>query len=93
MCCKYNNIINAACVVIAFVVILVVIIVISNSGNNEQMPNILVAVARPGDNTTLGTTSIRFSQNEIVEGTAISHQPGSDEINTTIRSTRCNRNI
>ena len=81
MCCKYNNIIKAACVVIAFVVILVVIIVISNSGNNEQMPNILVAVARPGDNTTLGTTSIRFSQNEIVEGTAISHQPGSDEIN------------
>lgn len=34
-----------------------------------------------GDNTTLGTTTIKFSQNNILEGTAISHTEGSDEIN------------
>lgn len=33
-----------------------------------------------GDNTQLGTTSIKFSQNSIVEGTALSHTEGSDEI-------------
>ena len=40
-----------------------------------------MAIAKAGDNTTLGTTTIRFSQNNIVEGMAISHQVGSDEIN------------
>ena len=34
-----------------------------------------------GDNTTLGTTTIKFSQNNIIEGTAITHTEGSDEIN------------
>lgn len=34
-----------------------------------------------GDNTTLGTTTIKFSQNNILEGTAINHTEGSDEIN------------
>lgn len=33
-----------------------------------------------GDNTQLGTTSIKFSQNSIVEGNALSHTEGSDEI-------------
>ena len=33
-----------------------------------------------GDNTQLGTTSIKFSQNSIIEGTALSHTEGSDEI-------------
>lgn len=34
-----------------------------------------------GDNTTSGTTTIKFSQNNIIEGTAITHTEGSDEIN------------
>lgn len=34
-----------------------------------------------GDNTTPGTTTIKFSQNNIIEGTAITHTEGSDEIN------------
>ena len=34
-----------------------------------------------GDNTQLGTTTIKFSQNEIVEGTALSHVDGSEDIN------------
>ena len=33
-----------------------------------------------GDNPQIGTTSIKFSQNSIVEGTALSHTEGSDEI-------------
>ena len=33
-----------------------------------------------GDNTTTGTTTIKFSQNNIIEGTALSHAEGSDEI-------------
>lgn len=33
-----------------------------------------------GDNTQTGTTTIRFSRNNIVEGTALSHIEGSDEI-------------
>ena len=61
-------------------IILLVIAVINNS-NNQITPNILVATAQSGDNTTTGTTSIKFSQNQIVEGTALSHTDGSDEIN------------
>ena len=33
-----------------------------------------------GDNTQIGNAIINFSQNQIVEGTAISHNPGSSEI-------------
>mgnify|MGYP002798342504 CR=1 FL=1 len=45
----------------------------------QEQKNILVAIANPGDNTTLGFTTIRFSENRIVEGTALSHEEGSDE--------------
>ena len=33
-----------------------------------------------GDNTQIGNAIINFSQNQIVEGAAISHNPGSSEI-------------
>lgn len=77
MCCGCSNIFKILTVVltIIFVIILVIVVI-----NNEKNPNILVAISKAGDNTTLGTTTIRFSQNNIVEGTAISHQAGSDEI-------------
>ena len=39
----------------------------------------MTAVAEPGDNTELGNTIIKYSKNNIVEGTAISHQEGSSE--------------
>ena len=58
-----------------FVIIFVVIAM--------QMPtqrNILTAVAREGDNTQVGTAIINFSQNQIVEGTALSHEEGSNII-------------
>lgn len=79
MCCRCNRTIIGVCV--SLLLILIVILVIFVVNNNEEMKNILVAIAKPGDNTTLGTTTIKFSQNNIVEGTAISHTEGSDEIN------------
>ena len=47
---------------------------------NLQEKSILTAIAINGDNTQLGTTTIKFSKNEIVEGTGITHTEGSDEI-------------
>ena len=81
MCFDCNNLFKVMTIVVLILVIIFVIAVIINNQDNSKEPNILVAIARNGDNTTLGTTTIRFSQNEIVEGTAISHQEGSDEIN------------
>ena len=81
MCFDCNNLFKVMTIVVLILVIIFVIAVIINNQDNLKEPNILVAIARNGDNTTLGTTTIRFSQNEIVEGTAISHQEGSDEIN------------
>ena len=82
MCCEYNNLCKIASIAIILVLIIVitgVIFIITNNGMQEQK-NILVAIANPGDNTTLGFTTIRFSENRIVEGTALSHEEGSDEI-------------
>ena len=81
MCSICNNILKIliATLILTFVIVLVIVIV--NFQNVDKSPNILVSIARPGDNVTLGTTTIKFSQNEIIEGTAISHEEGSDEIN------------
>ena len=81
MCCECKNIFKIIIATIIIIIISLIIIVIINNQNNEKQPDILVAIAKNGDNTQLGTTSIRFSQNNIVEGTAISHEEGSDEIN------------
>ncbi len=80
MCCK-NNILKGILIALALVVILILVIIIVNNNENNNNPNILVAIAEPGDNTTLGTTDIKFSRNEIVEGTALSHEEGSSIIN------------
>ena len=83
MCCEndFMNIVKGLIVLLIFVLIVVFIIIIINCQNNRNQPNILVAIAEPRDNNTLGTTTIKFSQNNIIEGTAISHTEGSDEIN------------
>lgn len=81
MCCGNNKIIIGIFIALILLLIAVFVIVIVVNNNNMSMPNILVAIARPGDNTTVGTTTIKFSENNIVEGTAISHTEGSDEIN------------
>lgn len=57
---------------------LIVFISINNPVVQEK--NILVSTAVSGDNTDEGDAIIKFSQNQIVEGTALSHTPGSSEI-------------
>ena len=80
MCCECKKIIiGVSIALILLVVIVFVIVVVVN--NNIETPNILVAIAKNGDNTTVGTTTIKFSENNIIEGMAISHTEGSDEIN------------
>ena len=49
--------------------------------SNTEDKSILTAVATTGDNTDLGNAIIKFSKNNIVEGTAISHQEGTSEFN------------
>ena len=81
MCSICNNIFKILIATLILTFVIVPVIVIVNFQNVDKSPNILVSIARPGDNVTLGTTTIKFSQNEIIEGTAISHEEGSDEIN------------
>ena len=82
MCCECNNIYKIILILIVLILIVAIIgiifIVINNNGHEQK--NILVAIANPGDNPTLGFTTIRFSENSIAEGTALSHEEGSDEI-------------
>ena len=82
MCCGCNNLYKNIAIVITVILIIAIIgiifIIINNSTQSQK--NILVAIANPGDNTTLGFTTIRFSENSIAEGTALSHEEGSDEI-------------
>lgn len=82
MCCECNEwkVIKIASIIFLVITIIVLLILCINSKNPQSNLNILVAIARNGDNTTIGTTSIRFSQNNIIEGNAISHTEGSDEI-------------
>ncbi len=79
MCCGCSNIIKA--ITIVLILIVIILLVINIVSNNMENSNILVAIARPGDNTTLGTTTINFSINDIVEGTALSHEEGTSIIN------------
>ena len=79
MCCE-NNILKPIISSLIIILLIILIVVSINNENPDKTNNILVAIARNGDNTTLGTTTIKFSQNNIIEGNAISHQEGSDEI-------------
>lgn len=82
MCCEYNffNIIKIITIFVILLLIIALVVVVVYQ-TNQNMPNILVATAQNGDNETQGTTTIRFSRNNIVEGNALSHEEGSDEIN------------
>ena len=81
MCCECNkDLFKTIICNLIFSLLIIFIFVLINNENQEKTNNILVAIATNGDNTTLGTTTIKFSQNLIVEGKAISHQVGSDEI-------------
>lgn len=64
--------------IILLIALTIVILVMVNTSNEPK--DILTAIAVEGDNTTLGTTTIKFSQNDIVIGNALAHQEGSDTI-------------
>ena len=65
---------------IIFISILIVfLIVIINNGNMNK--DILAAVASSDDNTQVGNAIINFGKNQINEGTALSHQEGTSQIN------------
>ncbi len=78
--CNKETLCKALCgtVIIIFAVFLILLVSISIS-NNEQK-NILTIIAVPGDNTEIGNARIKFSQNDVLEGNAISHQEGSQDI-------------
>lgn len=65
-------------IVIISIAILIASIIILSDVNKEK--DILTAIAVKGDNTQLGTTTIKFSRNDIVIGNALTHEEGSDII-------------
>ena len=76
--CKKAKIISLFCLL--FLIITIIAFVIIKNINPEINRNILATLARVGDNTQAGNVIISFSENQIVEGSAISHTPGSSEI-------------
>lgn len=80
-CCKNNkeNILNG-CILAVFALCVLIIIFIPLALMPEQK-NILTAIAVSGDNPEVGTTTIKFSKNDIVIGNALLHSADSDEIN------------
>ena len=77
--CKQNNNLKCMCIIISIIVVMLFFLAIIIN-NQNQTKDILVAIAVDGDNTQLGTTTIKFSQNEIIEGDALTHLEGSDTI-------------
>ena len=80
--CKQNNNLKCMCIIISIIVVVLFFVAIIIN-NQNQTKDILVAIAVDGDNTQLGTTTIKFSQNEIIEGDALTHLEGSDTISVS----------
>lgn len=79
--CKNNKEkILDGCIFAVFILCILIIIFIPLAMMPEQK-NILTTTASTGDNPEVGTTTIKFSKNDIVLGNALSHTTGSDEIN------------
>ena len=78
--CEIKGIIKCIAIFISIIMIISLIVVIIIINNENQQKDILTAIAVDGDNTQLGTTTIKFSQNDIIVGTALTHQEGSDTI-------------
>ena len=82
MFCGCNKLRVCKAIIIGIMILVVVIFFfVVCCQNNKQNINILTATAIKGDNPEVGEAIIKFSKNEIVEGTAISHQEDSNEIN------------
>ncbi len=81
MCCNCQK--NKLCKILfslLIVYMIAIIFILAIFLNQEQQKSILTATAQNEDNTQVGTAIIRFSQNQIVEGNALSHEEGSDTI-------------
>lgn len=83
--CKKNKCKQLRCknlftliIFISLIILLIVFLMINLSNNNKK--DILVTIANFGDNTETGDVIIKFSQNQIIEGSAISHTPDTSEI-------------
>ena len=61
-------------------ILLVFIFIVINNGSGDNK-NILVTIANSGDNTQVGDAIINFGTNQIIEGTALSHEIGTSQIN------------
>ena len=80
MCCCYNMCKIFSIINLILLVMIIITFLVFVTNNPALNTNILVAIAEPGDNTQVGTAIINFSQNQIVQGSALSHTPGSSEI-------------
>lgn len=77
--CKPKKKLLCLKILISILIFLVLIFLIFSL--NKENKSILTAIAVEGDNTQLGTTTIKFSQNELAIGNALTHEQGSDAIN------------
>lgn len=84
MYCCHNNYKNIKIfciinfIILISIIIFLIITVLNNSENNKS---ILVAIAKSEDNTQIGNAIINFSENQIIEGNALSHEEGQSQIN------------
>lgn len=82
MNCSYKliEIIKLVKILIITISILIFILVSIILINESKEKDILTSIAVEGDNTQLGTTSIKFSKNDVVVGNALTHAEDSDTI-------------
>lgn len=78
--CEFNQATKCSRIFIICMIILTTIVLIVILSNPNQQKDILTAIAVQGDNTQQGTTTIKFSRNDIVVGNALTHEEGSDAI-------------
>lgn len=67
-------------VIFALIFITIALIIFITFNNQQDNKDILVAIGTSEDNTGEGNVIINFGTNEIVEGSALAHNPGSNEI-------------
>lgn len=76
-CYRTKDIMKCIAIGIGLIIIMLIIVIVNYKTNEKD---ILTAIAVEGDNTQLGTTTIRFSRNDIIVGNALTHEVGSDTI-------------
>ena len=78
---KCNNCEKIKTIAIFALIFLTIALIIFITFNNQQdNKDVLVAIGTSEDNAGEGNVIINFGTNEIVEGSALAHNPGSNEI-------------